>query len=338
MFFIGPHAIKAPVLLAPMAGVTDLPFRELCLQFGAGLATSEMITSQASLWHTQKSQNRFKQSDKTGIASVQIAGSEPDIMAQAARLAEENGAQVIDINMGCPAKKVCKKLAGSALLQDEQKVEQILHAVVSAVTIPVTLKTRTGWSPQNKNGCTIAKIAEQAGIAALAVHGRTRSCKFNGHAEYDTIAKIVSSVSIPVIANGDIQCAQDAVNVLQHTNASAVMIGRAAFGNPWIFQDVCQTVTNEHSNETNNIFTQPHFSEVRQVMTQHLKGIHAFYEGLQGVRIARKHIKWYAQTLASFGADAFNTCEFNLLNDSQSQLDALANYFKGLNLHEDHAA
>lgn len=341
MLHIGPHAIENPVFLAPMAGITDLPFRELCTRFGAGLATAEMLTSQASLWHTKKSQQRMKQSEHAGLKSVQIAGSEPEVMANAARLAEGFGAQIIDINMGCPAKKVCKKLAGSALLQDEKKVNEILNAVVSAVSIPVTLKTRTGWSHDVKNGLNIAKIAEQAGIAAIAVHGRTRACRFNGHAEYDTIAKIVEHVSIPVIANGDITSAEKAADVKNYTGAKAVMVGRAAFGNPWIIQEIIDALTNPttaNNNNQNIIKNRPKLKNFQQVMRRHLESIHDFYGAVQGVRIARKHVNWYAQTLATLGADAFNTRQFNAIEQPNLQLDALESYFKGSTKNEEHAA
>lgn len=336
MLKIGPHAIKNRVFLAPMAGITDLPFRELCMQYGAGLATSEMVTSDSRLWHTHKSRSRFEQSERSGIKSIQIAGSEPAMLAEAAKFCQEAGAQIIDINMGCPVKKVCKKLAGSALLQDESKVESILQAVVQAVDVPVTLKTRIGWSQENKNGVNVARIAEQAGISALAVHGRTRECKFNGSAQFDTIAHIVDAVGIPVIANGDITTVADAHAVLKQTHAAAVMVGRGAWGNPWLIQSIANALNSE--NGLTNHPQKPHWAEIKHVILCHLSAIHAFYGGIQGVRIARKHINWYAQTLASLGACAFNMRQFNQLETQQRQIEALETYFEGPNTYEDHAA
>jgi tRNA-dihydrouridine synthase B len=238
VFTIGPYQIEHKTILAPMAGVTDLPFRQLCRQMGAGLVVSEMVAADPSTWSTRKSRLRIQFGDEPAPRSVQIAGYDPQMMADAAQFNVTQGAQIIDINMGCPAKKVCKRAAGSALLQDPWLVEDILKTVVAAVEVPVTLKIRTGWDRQNRNAVTIAKIAEESGIAALAVHGRTRACRFVGEVEYDTIAQVVEAVDIPVLANGDINSPEKAVSVLEHTGAAAVMIGRAAQGNPWIFKQI----------------------------------------------------------------------------------------------------
>jgi len=235
LFSIGPYQIDRKTILAPMAGVTDLPFRQLCREMGAGLVVSEMVAADPSTWDTRKSRLRIQFGDEPAPRSVQIAGYDPQMMAAAAQFNIAQGAEIIDINMGCPAKKVCKRAAGSALLQDPQLVANILQAVVEAVDVPVTLKIRTGWDRQNRNAVSIAKIAEEAGVAALAVHGRTRACRFVGEVEYDTIAAVVEAVSMPVIANGDITSPEKAVQVLEHTGAAAVMIGRGAQGNPWIF-------------------------------------------------------------------------------------------------------
>ena len=238
MFQIGPHTIDSQVILAPMAGVTDLPFRRLCKRLGAGMVVSEMITADTRLWHTRKSSYRLQKDQNDSLNVVQIAGGDPEMMAEAARVNAANGAHIIDINMGCPAKKVCNVAAGSALLKDEKKVAEILQAVVNAVDIPVTLKIRTGWDKENRNAVDIAKIAENSGIQALTIHGRTRECKFKGEVEYDTIAEVKSNIQIPVIANGDIDSPEKAKQVLDYTNADAIMIGRAAQGRPWIFREI----------------------------------------------------------------------------------------------------
>ncbi len=276
-----------------MAGVTDLPFRQLCHRLGAGLVVSEMLTSDTRLWNSRKSKQRLTtHANEPGPRSVQIAGGDPDMLSHAAAKAVEMGAQIVDINMGCPAKKVCKKAAGSALLQDEELVASILNAVTSAVEVPVTLKMRTGWSPENRNGKIIARLAEDAGIAALAVHGRTRACKFLGNAEYDTIADIVEAVSIPVYANGDIATPQQARAVLDHTKAAGVMIGRAAQGKPWLFRSI------NHYLATGELLPEPGREEVERTLSTHLAELHRFYGDYMGVRIARKHIAWYLATLS----------------------------------------
>ena len=288
-FSIGPYAIATPVVLAPMAGVTDKPFRMLCKRLGAGLCVSEMTTSEPRLWHTSKSLHRMDHADEPAPISVQIAGTDPRVLAEAARYNIDHGAQIIDINMGCPAKKVCNVWAGSALLQDEALVGRILSAVVAAVAAPVTLKIRTGWNRDNRNGLAIARIAEDAGIAALAVHGRTRADQYLGEAEYETIAAIKAAVRIPVLANGDIDSPQRARYVLDYTGVDAVMVGRAAQGRPWIFREIA------HYLETGEQLPPPTPSQVRDILVGHLQHLHDFYGEQSGVRIARKHLGWYAK-------------------------------------------
>jgi tRNA-dihydrouridine synthase B len=286
---IGSHLIDPPVVLAPMAGVTDKPFRQLCKRLGAGLAVSEMTTADPRLWTTRKSLKRMDHVGEPDPVSVQIAGYDPQMLAEAARYNVDHGAQVVDINMGCPAKKVCNVWSGSALLQDEALVARILDAVVRAVDVPVTLKIRTGWNRDNRNGLTIAKIAEAAGIAALAVHGRTRADLYEGEAEYDTIAAIKSAIRIPLFANGDIDSPERARHVLDYTKADAVMIGRAAQGRPWIFREIA------HYFATGETLAPPPPREVRDILLGHLDDLYAFYGEQQGLRIARKHLGWYAK-------------------------------------------
>ena len=286
---IGPYLIDPPIGLAPMAGVTDKPFRQLCKKLGAGLAVSEMTTSDPRLWTTRKSLKRMDHAREPDPVSVQIAGYDPAMLADAARYNADAGAQIIDINMGCPAKKVCNVYAGSALLQDEPLVGRILSAVVAAVDIPVTLKIRTGWNRDNKNGIRIAAIAENSGIAALAVHGRTRADLYEGDAEYDTIAAIKQSVSIPVLANGDIDSPQKAKSVLEYTKCDGLLIGRAAQGRPWIFREMA------HYLSTGAILPAPGAREVCEILCGHLEALYDFYGEQQGVRIARKHLGWYAK-------------------------------------------
>jgi len=286
---IGRYAIDPPVVLAPMAGVTDKPFRQLCKRLGAGLAVSEMTTADPRLWTTQKSLRRMDHAGEPDPVSVQIAGFDPAMLADAARYNVDHGAQIVDINMGCPAKKVCNVYSGSALLQDEPLVARIVDAVVKAVDVPVTLKIRTGWNRENRNGVTIAKIAEDAGIAALAVHGRTRADLYEGEAEYDTIAAIKQAIRIPVFANGDVDSPQKARHVLDVTGCDAVMIGRAAQGRPWIFREMA------HYLATGEILEPPSPIEVRDILLGHLADLYAFYGEHQGVRIARKHLGWYAK-------------------------------------------
>ncbi|MGN6237428.1 tRNA dihydrouridine synthase DusB [Dyella sp.] len=286
---IGPYRLDPPVVLAPMAGVTDKPFRLLCKRLGAGLAVSEMTTADPTLWHTRKSLRRMDHAGEPEPVSVQIAGYDPAMLAEAARFNVANGAQIIDINMGCPAKKVCNVWSGSALLQDEPLVARICRAVVEAVEVPVTLKIRTGWDRDHKNALSIARIAEDSGIAALSVHGRTRADKYEGEAEYDTIAAVKASIGIPVLANGDITTPERARHVLDVTGADAVMIGRGAQGRPWIFREIA------HYLATGEKLPEPTPAEVAAILLGHLEHLHAFYGELAGVRIARKHLGWYAK-------------------------------------------
>ena len=287
---IGPYHLSSPVILAPMAGVTDLPFRRLCRRYGAGLAVSEMISSRPQLQRHRRTRQRANHRGEPEPRAVQILGVDPGAMAACARLAEAQGAQIIDINMGCPAKKVCRVAAGSALLRDEPRVAAILTAVVQAVTVPVTLKIRTGWDPAHRNAVTIARLAEDAGICMLAVHGRTRACGFHGEAEYDTIAEVKQAVSIPVVANGDIDSPEKARRVLDHTGADAVMIGRAAQGQPWLLGQVAAGLEGRR-------LPAPGWTEKARVILAHVQALHAFYGPQAGVRIARKHIRWYLERL-----------------------------------------
>lgn len=318
---IGPYVIRAPVILAPMAGVTDRPFRQLCRRLGAALAPSEMVTADTRLWNSRKSRMRLNHSGEAGPISVQIAGGDPRMMAAAARENVRLGAQIIDINMGCPAKKVCRKAAGSALLRDEKLVAEILAAVVDAVAVPVTLKMRTGWSADCRNGLRVAQIAEDQGVAALAVHGRTRACGYRAAAEFDTIAGIVSRVKIPVFANGDITDAESARRVLDYTGAAAVMIGRAAQGRPWIFREIA------HFLATGEQLPEPSLEEVRDILLAHLSELHRFYGDIIGARIARKHVGWYLQTLA--GSEPFRRT-FNQIECAAAQIASVQAWFERL--------
>lgn len=318
MFSIGPYNIDSRVILAPMAGVTDQPFRQLCRRLGAGLVVSEMVTADTRLWNSRKSSFRLNHAGENEPRSVQIAGGDPDMMAQAARMNAERGAQIIDINMGCPAKKVCNKAAGSALLKDEPLVLSILQAVIAAVDIPVTLKIRTGWSTDHKNAETIARMAEDSGIKALAIHGRTRACGYKGDAEYDTIANVRKIIEIPLFANGDISTPEKAKEVLDYTGADAVMIGRTAQGNPWIFKEI------DHFLRHNVRLEKPSMNEVKQTLLSHLAALHQFYGEYLGVRIARKHVGWYLHHQpkgVSFRA------HFNQLESAVEQVAAIEQYF-----------
>ena len=315
---IGPYRIEPNVILAPMAGVTDKPFRLLCKQLGAGLAMSEMTTSDPRFWGTEKSLRRMDHVDEPAPVGVQIAGTVPAIMAEAARHNVEHGAQIIDINMGCPAKKVCNAWAGSALMRDESLVARILEAVVGAVDVPVTLKIRTGWDATHRNAPTIARIAEDSGIAALAVHGRTRDQQYTGFAEYDTIAEIKSRLSIPVIANGDIDSPRQAAFVLRHTGADAVMVGRAAQGRPWIFREIAHFIA------TGDSLPPPSLQEIRDILLGHLHALHAFYGEAAGVRIARKHLGWYAKDRPENAAFRHVV---NRADSAQAQLALTQEYF-----------
>jgi tRNA-dihydrouridine synthase B len=301
-----------------MAGVTDRPFRELCLRYGAGMAVSEMMSSNPKLWKTSKSKQRMVHEGESGIRSVQIAGADPQLMADAAQFSVENGAQIIDINMGCPAKKVNKKLAGSALLQYPDIIKDILQAVVNAVDVPVTLKTRTGWDTDNKNCVQIAKLAEDCGIQALALHGRTKACMYKGEAEYDSIKAVKQAISIPVIANGDIDSPEKAKFVLEYTGADALMIGRPAQGRPWIFQEI------QHFLENGTTMPDLPYSEVKDILLGHVNALHAFYGEYLGPRIARKHVGWYLKEHEQ--ASEFRRT-FNAIEAAKLQLEALEEYF-----------
>ncbi len=315
---IGKYTFSTPIVLAPMAGVTDRPFRNLCYQLGADLCVSEMVTSEKHLWQTRKTQLRLNHTGEQGIRSVQIAGTDPLKLAEAAQFNVAHGAQIIDINMGCPAKKVCNVSAGSALLKNEPLVAEILAAVTHAVDVPVTLKIRTGWDRESKNAVQIAKIAEDNGILALSVHGRTRADAYKGEAEYETIAAVKSAVSIPVIANGDINTPEKAETVLQLTGVDGLMIGRAAQGNPWIFRQI------QHYLATKTKLPAPENTEVCQVLTEHLKNLYEFYGEFSGVRIARKHIGWYIK--GKQGAELFRQ-SVNSVDDANSQLEQVTDFF-----------
>ena len=315
---IGQHALRNNLFVAPMAGVTDRPFRQLCKRFGAGLAVSEMVASNSLLWGSAKTRRRANHEGEVAPVSVQIAGADPVMMAEAARYNVDQGAEIIDINMGCPAKKVCNAMAGSALLRNEILVGRILEAVVGAVEVPVTLKFRTGWDTDNRNAITVAGIAESAGIALLSLHGRTRACGFSGQAEYDTIREVKHSTPLPVIANGDIATPERAREVLDYTGADGVMIGRAAQGRPWIFREI------EHYLATGAKLPSPLVSEIHSVLLEHLHNLYAFYGSETGVKVARKHISWYTKGLA--GSAGFRHM-MNRLETIVQQLDAVNAFF-----------
>ncbi|MCE9685962.1 tRNA dihydrouridine synthase DusB [Shewanella sp. AS16] len=317
---IGPYQLNNQLIVAPMAGVTDQAFRNLCLRYGAALAVSEMLSSNPDVWDTDKSRQRMTHSGEEGLRSVQIAGADPELMAQAARFNVEQGAHIIDINMGCPAKKVNKKLAGSALMQNPDLVKSILQAVVGAVDVPVTLKIRTGWDPEHRNGVQIARIAQDCGIVALAVHGRTRQCMYKGDAEYDTIKAIKQNISIPVIANGDIGSPEKARFVLDYTGADALMIGRGAQGRPWIFREI------QHYLDTGNKLAPIDVAQQRQVMLEHLSKLYDLYGEYMGSRFARKHMGWYLnqEDQRQFRAD------FNRLETAAEQYSLVECYFDEL--------
>ena len=316
---IGPYLLRNNVFVAPMAGVTDRPFRQLCKQLGAGYAVSEMAASNPRLWATEKSSRRTDHAGEMEPKAVQIAGADPQDLADCARFNVERGAQIIDINMGCPVKKVCNAWCGSALLQDEALVRQIVEAVVGAVDVPVTLKFRTGWNRANKNALNIARIAEDAGIAMLTLHGRTRADGYTGEAEYETIAAVKRSVSIPVVANGDITSPEKARHVLDVTGADAVMVGRAAQGRPWIFREI------DHYLRTGKHLPAPYVDEVRALMDEHLRAHYAFYGEYLGVRTARKHIGWYVRDLV--GGEEFRQ-QMNRLESTDEQLQAVDQFFE----------
>ena len=318
MLQIGPHKLLNNVFLAPMAGITDAPFRALCAREGAAFAASEMISSDALLFATKKTSHRVTRIDNGLPHAVQIAGADPKALADVAELNVNNGAEVIDINMGCPAKKVCNRAAGSALLEHPTLVAEILRAVVSRVDVPVTLKIRTGPNPSERNGVAIAKLAEDEGVAALAVHGRTRADRFKGCAEYETIAQIKRAVSIPVIANGDITCAEDATRVLALTGADGVMIGRAAQGNPWLFKSITEQLAGRPAPPA------PTTEQIYETLITHLNGLYSLYGEYTGVRIARKHIAWYCKGIrnaAEFRARAYT------MESASDQLAIIEEFF-----------
>lgn len=325
MVQIGPYTLTNPLVLAPMAGVTDRPFRQLCRKHGAALAVSEMVIADPSFWKTRKSKHRLNHEGEQAPISVQIAGGDAQMLAHAAKLNQDMGAQIIDINMGCPAKKVCNKAAGSALMKDEALVAQILESVVAAVDIPVTLKIRTGWDPQNKNALAIARMAEGSGIKALAIHGRTRTCAYQGQAEYDTIAEVKQSLSIPVFANGDIDSPEKAAQVLSYTNADGLLIGRAAQGCPWIFDDINYYLLNGVKRPSRSA------EQIRDIMLGHINELHEFYGDVMGVRIARKHVGWYLKSQVQ--AKAFRQ-HFNQIEDKEQQLEEIHGFFEH-NFEED---
>lgn len=327
MWQIGAITLPNRLVVAPMAGVTDRPFRMLCRQFGAGLAVSEMLAANTALWGSQKSIKRADHSGEPAPISVQIAGSDPEQMAEAARLSVARGAQIIDINMGCPAKKVCNVAAGSALLRDEPLIARILAAVVNAVEVPVTLKTRTGWDRDNKNAVRVAQLAEQSGIAALALHGRTRADLYHGEAEHDTIRAVKAAVRIPVIANGDIDSPEKAKQVLEATGADAIMIGRAAQGRPWIFREI------NHYLATGQTLPPPTVAEVQALLLAHLDALYLFYGEYSGCRIARKHIAWYTRGLSD--ANAFRQAMYQL-DSTAAQRQAVADYFSARAAQQEH--
>jgi tRNA-dihydrouridine synthase B len=318
---IGPFHLKNNLIVAPMAGVTDRPFRQLCKTMGAGMAVSEMVASHSLLWGSEKTRRRANHEGEVDPIAVQIAGADPRMLADAARYNVDQGAHIIDINMGCPAKKVCNVMAGSALLKDEPLVGRIVSAVVAAVRVPVTLKIRTGWDRENRNALRVARIAEDSGIQALAIHGRTRACGFSGDAEYDTIAAVKSEVKVPVIANGDITTPEQVKQVLDYTKADAVMIGRAAQGRPWMFREI------QHYLETGGRLPPPEVGEIHRVLVAHLHDLYEFYGELTGVRVARKHISWYTKGLA--GSAAFRHA-MNQLESSREQLAAVDDFFAQL--------
>ena len=307
-----------------MAGVTDRPFRSLCKKMGAGMAVSEMVASNSLLWGSEKTIRRGNHEGEVEPKVIQIAGADPEMMAEAAKYNVDKGADIIDINMGCPAKKICNVYAGSALLQNEPLVARIVDAVVKAVDVPVTLKIRTGWNKENRNALRVAKIAEDHGIQSLAMHGRTRACMYTGDAEYDTIRAVKQSVSIPVVANGDISSPEKAKFVLEYTGADAVMIGRAAQGRPWIFREIA------HYLETGNHLPPPDVAEIHGVLEGHLHDLYAFYGKERGTRVARKHISWYTKGLKN---SAVFRARMNTLENAEMQLAAVKDFFGGLLAH-----
>lgn len=323
---VGPYKLKNRLIVAPMAGVTDRPFRQLCKAMGAGMAVSEMVSSNSLLWGSEKTMRRANHDGEVAPISVQIAGADPAMLAEAAQFNVDKGAQIIDINMGCPAKKVCNVMAGSALLQNELLVARILATVVKAVDVPVTLKIRTGWDREHKNALVIARIAEESGIQALAMHGRTRACAYTGEAEYDTIKAVRAAITIPLIANGDIRMPEKAREVLAYTQADAVMIGRAAQGRPWIFREI------DHFLTTGEHLPSPRVEEIHCVLIAHLDDLYSFYGEYTGVRMARKHISWYTKGLK---CSAEFRHAMNRLETTRQQLQAVDRFFAELGVVSD---
>jgi len=321
---LGPYSLSSPVFLAPMAGVTDRPFRQLCSAMGAGLVVSEMVTSEPHLRNSRKTQQRMNHTGENGPISVQIAGTDARKMADAAIYNVAHGAQIIDINMGCPAKKICNVAAGSALMKDEKRVADILQAVVSAVNVPVTLKIRTGWDHQNRNAPQIAHIAEDNGIQMLSLHGRTRADAYRGEAEYQTIAAVKQQISIPLVANGDITSPEKAHEVMRQTGADAIMIGRGAHGRPWIFREI------NHYLKTGELLAPPQINEITQVLSQHLATLYSFYGEKRGVQIARKHISWYSNALLAEQKEQLPAFQqyINTITDAEQQLEQVLLFFK----------
>jgi len=329
---IGSHELSNQLFVAPMAGVTDRPFRQLCKKLGAGYAVSEMIASNAMLWNSEKTQRRANHEGEFEPIAVQIAGADPLTMAAAARINVDQGAQIIDINMGCPAKKVCNVAAGSALMKNELLVGKILDAVIQAVgvgpdAVPVSLKIRTGWDREHKNAVAIARIAESAGISVLTIHGRTRADLFHGTAEYEEITAVKNQVGIPVVANGDIDCPEKALAVLKQTKADAIMIGRAAQGRPWIFREIV------HYLNTGKLLPPPQITEIQQIMNDHLLDHYAFYGEYTGLRTARKHIGWYCKGLRN--SHVFRQ-RMNTADDCRTQLAMVNDFFAEMQVHSDH--
>ena len=324
---IGSHNLKSNIFLAPMAGVTDRPFRILCKKFGAGMAISEMVTSNSLLYGSEKTLLRANHEGEVDPISVQIAGADPAMMAKAAEYNMAKGAQIIDINMGCPAKKICNVMAGSALLKQEKLVEKIIKAVVQSVDIPVTLKIRTGWDKNNKNALAIAKIAEDNGIQALAMHGRTRACLYMGEAEYDTIATVKQNIKIPVIANGDLTTPEKVKSVLEYTNADAAMIGRAAQGRPWIFREI------DYFLKTGKHMMRPTINEIHKTTLEHVNDLYEFYGELKGLRVARKHISWYTKGLKKSAQFRF---KMNQIESNNGQIDSINTFFDELRLIDEY--
>ncbi|XKM12584.1 tRNA dihydrouridine synthase DusB [Orbaceae bacterium ac157xtp] len=323
-FTIGNLIIRNRILAAPMAGISDQPFRQLCYQYGAGIAFSEMFLANDQVWGSNKSQQKMVSIDEPGIRAVQIVGSDPRLMAETAELNVKNGAQLIDINMGCPAKKVNKRLAGSALLQFPELVEEILTSVVESVNVPVTLKIRTGWDKSNKNCVKIAQIAQKCGIKAITIHGRTRACLFSGNAEYDSVKLVKENVTIPVIANGDIDTPEKAKHIFEYCNVDAIMIGRATQGKPWIFEEIV------HYLQTGNLLPPKDLNDVEQIVIHHVNMLHQFYGEHKGIQIARKHVIWYTQHYPN--SNQFRRL-FSAITDAEGQINALKAFFNTLKLN-----